>query len=195
MAAYPDVLTQAQPVIPFGWAPEQIILKSQFANGEESRRLVWSSNRKRVVMQYRALPLSEMQLIYDFFRNMNGPFQRFSFFFPQELEYTREFCGTVGSSSTTVINLPSKGAYNDTLYLNGSPTTGYTLSTGTGPDGEDRAIKSSGSWVPGDTFHFSFIGRLKIVARFDENPIEIEEVKDQYATFKVNLVDLGAKTI
>jgi hypothetical protein len=197
---YPDVVTDIKGVIPFQWGYEQKIIKNQFANGSESRRLMWQTPRRAVSIQYSYLQLYDTQRLYDFYASKSGPYQSFAFFFPQTQEYTKEFCGTSDGEEHS-INLPSKidasiQPVSYELYQgeNVFPSASYLVSLGTGPNSEDvlTLVNPTATFLIGKKYYWSFVGRLKLKARFDENPVEIEEVKDQYSTFTVNLTGLQA---
>jgi len=202
MASYPDVVNHVKGVIPFQWACEQKIIKTEFGDGTESRRLIWQSARRNVSIQYKFLSLYDTHIIYDFYRKRNGPYELFSFFFPQTKTYTKEYCGT--SDGTEIgINLPSLIddeiiPMNYYLYAGDSlisPSL-YTLVNNGGPDGEDYLYLNGGfHFNAGVKYYWTFTGRLKTKVRFDDSPIEIDEVKDQYASFTINLIGLKAELI
>lgn len=193
--AYPDVRDDILPVIPFVYGFEQRIIKTEFENGKESRRLVWQEPRRYVSLNYRAQTQEDLDEIYAFYREKQGPFKRFSFFFPNSETYVKEYCGTP-SSDTTQINLPSRGALfgSYTLYEDDVAITSYSFHATSAPDGGDY-VEANNTFYAGYKYHWSFQGNLKIQARFDENPIEIQDVKGRLMDFRVNLVGLQAEVV
>lgn len=190
--AYPDVLTQVKGHIPFKWDYNSLVMKTSFANGTESRRAVWQAPRKSVNIKYTHRTIDEAQVIYDFYQGREGSLREFVFFFPQVQSYVKEFCGTHKGDTGNQVTLPSKGAQaaTSTLYVNGAARSFSFLSqTGIG---EDRA-SVSGVLSAGDKIEFSFSGRLKIWARFSDDPVQVNEVKDVYSSFTVNLYGLQAR--
>jgi len=194
MAAYPDVLTDIKGTIPFNWESNQRILKTEFENGQESRRLVWQDPRRNLSVQYAALSFDGSRRLYNFYKDMNGPFSSFVFFFPQTVTYAKEFCG-VSDGEEAGINLPSKGAQSYTLYAGASEVSSglYTYFVSGGPDGEDRLVFSGYTPTVGARFYWSFTGRLKTIMRFSETAVNYSEIKNIAVAIKVNLIGLQAK--
>lgn len=194
MAAYPDVLTDIKGTIPFNWEVNQKILKTEFENGQESRRLIWQNPRRNTSVQYAALSFDDSRRLYDFYSDVDGPFASFIFVFPQTTAYAREFCG-VSDGTEAGINLPSKGAQAYTLYSGTTPITSgnYNFFVSGGPDGEDRLVFSGYIPALGERFYWSFTGRLKNIMRFSEAAVSFSEVKRTAVAIKVNLIGLQAK--
>lgn len=193
MAIYPDVLTNVKGTIPFNWESNQKILKTEFENGQESRRLVWQEPRRNVSIQYAALSFNGASTLYKFYKDMNGPFSSFIFFFPQTTGYVREFCG-VSDGSEAGINLPSKDAQAYTLFEGSTKINAsfYSFYASGGPFGEDRLVFTGYSPQAGDRFYWSFTGRLKIIMRFSETAVSYSEIKNIAVAIKVNLIGLQA---
>lgn len=194
MAAYPDVLTDIKGTIPFNWESNQKILKTEFENGQESRRLIWQDPRRNASVQYAAMSLDESRRLFNFYKDVNGPFSSFIFFFPQVLAYAKEFCG-VADGTEAGINLPSKGAQVYTLYAGSTIVLpgNYNFFSSGGPDGEDRLVFAGYTPSVGERFYWSFTGRLKLIMRFSETSINFSEIKGVAVAVKVNLIGLQAK--
>lgn len=85
MAIYPDVLPGVGSVnisTPFDWSTNQLVLKTQFANGTESRRLVWGAPRRKFTLNYNNTSKEGFDTIYTFYKARNGPFESFDFEVP-----------------------------------------------------------------------------------------------------------------
>lgn len=195
-SVYPDVVDTIPGVIPFLWQYNQRVLISSFADGTESRRLVWKSPRKDVMISYRYLIREEAQQLYDFYQKQEGPLKSFSFFFPNPQSYEKEYCG-VYTGQTLNINLPSQvsdgGAYRK-LYNGGTEVTNYTFYPRGGPDGGDRATLLFTPSI-GDNFYFTFVGRLRLNVRFSDAAIQVSEIKDRFSSFAIELIGLEASFI
>ena len=194
LPVYPDVITGIPGVIPFDYTAAQPILKTEFASGRESRRAVWSSPRRNVTIFYKRLTVTQANSFWEFYRSMEGPLSSFVFYFPHERVYYEE---SFGSSSGTedIINLPCKGLQTGESFLlqRGHVVlnypSDYTLSLGTGPNGEDQADLDTPGSV-GQTYFFSFTGKLKIKTRFSEKPIRFVEEKTLSTDITVRLIGL-----
>lgn len=197
-SVYPDVVSTIPGVIPFQWQYEQRVLVSEFADGSESRRLSWQSNKKSVAISYRYISRTQARDLYEFYRKMEGPLTSFSFFFPNSLTYYKEFCGTY--TGTTSINLPSlsdEGASVKDLYAGNTllvQDVDYKFYRAGSYDGGDR-VELLFTPVAGSKFFWSFTGRLKVKARFEEGPIQINEIKDRFSSLSVELVGLESEFV
>jgi len=194
---YPDIITGIPGVIPFDYTAAQPILKTDFASGKEVRRQIWSSPRRNVTIYYKRLTEGQALSFWEFYRSMNGPFTSFSFFFPKQRTYYDEAFGT-STGSETVINLPCKGLQDSESFKlrrgNVSLTSPYeyVLSFGTGPDGGDQAFLSN-SGSKGQVYFFSFTGRLRIKARFDDKSVGFSEEKGIASDMTVKLIGLQSE--
>jgi hypothetical protein len=192
METYPDVLTGIPAILPLKYATQRAVLKTEYENGVEQRRLLWASHRRDVSLNYSVLPFALANELRRFYEARGGSFQMFNFFFPQIEVYTLELVGVVGSLAIGGFDLPSLGATSYTLYKNGSALTegaDWTFTAGTPPDIPDSVTLTTVG-LPGETFHFDFTGRLRILARFGDNPFNITEIKDYLASFQVSLKGL-----
>lgn len=194
LPVYPDLITGIPGVIPFDYSSNQPVLTTEFASGRESRRAIWSSPRRNVVIYYKRLTTTQANSFWEFYRSMDGPLTAFVFYYPHERVYYEE---SFGSSTGTedIINLPCKGLQTGESFKlqRGNVVlnypSDYTLSLGTGPNGEDQAdLDTPGS--AGQTYFFSFTGRLKIKARFDNKPIRYREEKTLSTDITVRLTGL-----
>lgn len=195
-SVYPDVVSDIKGVIPFQWGYQQRVAISTFTTGVESRRLVQNAPRKSVRIRYKYVTREEAQRLYNFYQQQQGAFRPFAFFFPNPQGYEKEYCGTY-TGMTKNINLPSKVTNSSSyqqLYVGNTPVSNYTFNMGASPDTGDMAVLG-GTPVIGDKYYLSFEGRLKIKARFSDNPIEIDELKNKYSSFTIELVGLEAEFV
>jgi hypothetical protein len=132
--------------------------------GQEQRKQKWTYP-KRSIHLYEAFAFFESTGIGD------------------NYTYTQEYVGT-GDSTTTVYNVPaidSSGSH--TMYLDGTSTTGYTMSYGGGSDGEDKATFDTAP-ATSAIITYSFTGRLRLRCRFAQD-------KMTYDNFYDSLIDSG----
>lgn len=189
---YPDVIEDIRATLPIEISSSRAILSTEFENGTESRRLLWNSVRRNIKINYSILEFAYANELRRFYERMNGSFHRFSFYLPQIEVYVDEFVGVL-SSVTTVLNLPSKKAQGApyVLYRDGAALTPgeWTFSAETGPDGEDQATLLYTPSI-GESYHFDFTGRLRINARFSEQPLTFRDIKKYWSSTTVNLIGL-----
>lgn len=192
METYPDVITGIPAIIPLSYATQRAVLKTEYENGVEQRRLMWASHRRDVRINYSVLPFDKAQELLRFYEARGGSFEMFNFFFPQTITYEYELVGVVIGNAIGGFYLPSLGATSYVLYRNGVPMvegSDWTFTAGTAPDIPDSAVLTTVGF-PGQAFHFDFTGRLRMLARFNDNPFAITEVKDFFASVKVSLKGL-----
>ncbi len=192
MSVYPDVITGIPAVIPFDHTSFRMVLKTEFENGIEQRRLLGASTRRMVKIGYPFLTFENANILRRFYEARRGSFEQFLFFYPQKEDYENEFVGVI-TSGTTVFDLPSLEAQTYTLYHNGAPLTesvDWTFSIGTPPNIPDYATLLVATAL-GDVFTYDFTdGRLKINARFGDSQLDFSEIKKHYALTKVILKGL-----
>lgn len=82
MATYPNVDTEVQGMIPFEYGEQQKVLISNYEDGKEQRRVVWSRPRKMIKINYKARSIADLNTIRNFYQSMKGPLESFTFFFP-----------------------------------------------------------------------------------------------------------------
>lgn len=196
MVVYPDIITGIPATLPLETATSRAVLKTEYENGIEQRRLLWDSHRRDVKINYSILHFDAANELRRFYEARKGSFEKFYFFFPQEEIYVNELIGVVLTSISS-FDLPSLGASAYTLYQNGAPlieTSEWTFTPGTPPDVPDSASLVTAPSL-GDTFHFDFTGRLRILARFGNSPIVFREVKKYFATTSVSLTGLEPQLI
>lgn len=195
MAIYPDVITGVPATLPLVYSQNQAILKTEFENGVESRRLLWPAVRRNVTINYDVVTFENANVLRRFYESMDGPFQRFAFYFPQIEIYVNELAGTA-SGGETIIKLPARyGAQSYSLYRNYvllEETISYTIAPGPGADGEMIAGLNFTS-NPGDIYTFNFTGYLKINARFDQAPLMFSDIKSLVSSVRVDLIGLEEK--
>lgn len=196
MEVYPDIITGISATLPLETATSVSVLKTEYENGIEQRRLLWDSHRRDVKINYSIMHFDKANELRRFYEARKGSFEKFYFFFPQDEIYVDELVGVVLTAISS-FDLPSLGASSYTLEQNGSPlteTTQWTFTPGTPPDVPDSAALVSAPSV-GDIFKFSFTGRLRILARFGNSPMVFREVKKYFGTTSVSLTGLEPQLI
>ena len=194
MAIYPDIITGVPATLPIETSHSQAILSTEFENGSESRRLIWSGVRRNVFLNYDVVTFAYANVLRRFYESMDGPFQKFSFYFPQVEIYVQELAGTASGGEAT-INLPAKfdgqsySLYRHSVLLDEGIS--YVISPGPGPDDEMVAALNFSS-VEGDFYTFSFTGNLRINARFDKAPFSVSDIKNIVSSIRVTLIGLEA---
>ena len=195
MSVYPDVITGVAATLPFEHASFQAVLATEFENGIEVRRLVQDSTRRDVRINYSILSFADANLLRRFYEARKGSFESFMLFYPQVETYVNELVGVM-ETVVTAINLPSFGAQSRSLYIDPLVPlvegVDWTFTQGGGPDGEDKADLLFTPDV-GDIYRFDFTGRLKIRARFVENPMVLTDVKQYWSSLTVELKGLEAQ--
>jgi hypothetical protein len=195
MAVYPDVLSLIPATLPIVHSTNQAVLKTEFETGVEVRRLVRSSVRRNIKINYAPLRFAASNELRRFYEDREGSFKRFVFYFPQRETYVNELVGVVTDISYSDLKLPSLNADTFTLKRDGVALTegvgfDWIFSPAAGvEDGEDMAELQ---FVPalGERYTFDFTGRLKVVARFSENPFMLTDVKELISSSTVELVGL-----
>jgi hypothetical protein len=195
MSAFPEITS-----VPFG---NPVIQQLQFKTlitgfddlGKEQRKQKWLYPRRLITLRYPYISKSEAETLFQFYIARSGAYQAFSFFYPSprgnEYSYLHEYIGT-GSSGIISFNGCSKYASNYTLYLDGvsqEETTDYTITAVSGPDGEDLITFVSAPSA-GERITFSFTGRLKIRARFQDDKLNFEEFHDRLVNVGLSLQGL-----
>lgn len=199
LPVYPDIITEIPGVIPFDYSVVNPVLATEFASGKESRRAVWASQRRNITIYYKRLTTEQANTFLAFYRSMEGPLKSFVFFFPHERVYFEESFGS-STGSETIINLPSiDQSLSDPIVLRRGNVvlnfgSDYFVTYGTGPNGEDQAVLDTPGSL-GQTYFFSFTGRLKIKARFESKPIRFIEEKTLATDITVKLVGLQGEIV
>lgn len=195
MSVYPDVITVVRSTLPLSHSTSQAVLKTEFNSGVESRRLLNGSLRRQVSISYATLIFSEANVLRRFYEARKGSFESFSFYYPQDVEaYVFETVGTMPTTLTTTLSLPSLNAVTPVLYRNGDPLildTDWTFSAASGTeDGEDIATLLF-TPTAGDIYHLDFDGgRLRIKARFSDSNLVFSDVKKYWSSTNVDLIGL-----
>ncbi len=196
MEVYPDVITGISATLPLETATSVAVLKTEYDNGIEQRRLLWDSHRRDIKINYSIMHFDKANELRRFYEARRGSFEKFLFFFPQDEVYVKELVGVVLTSISS-FELPSLGASSYTLLQNDLPLTepaDWTFTAGTPPNIPDSASIVVAPSL-GDIFHFSFNGRLKILARFGNSPMVFREVKKYFATTSVSLTGLEPQLV
>ncbi len=143
MEIYPEIL----PDYGYLFYPRFITDKIGPTDGQVTQRRRLTSNTLYTVeLQYSNISAEDEQTLIKFFENMYGDYTAFVFYDFISRDYTSESIGT-GTGSLQLFTLSCRDATDITIYLNGSPTTAYTLDNRTGTNGQDQITFNS---APGD---------------------------------------------
>jgi len=154
MATFPEIY----PDYGYQAIPQFRTLKLGPTDGDFiQRRRKRTSPLYKFVLKYKVLEESEMQSLWDFYLARSGSYEAFVFFDFQAFPYTGVSVGT-GDGTTADFDLGAKSVSNLTVYLNGSPTSAYTLNVGGGTDGQD-SITFNSAPANGDVITADYTGR------------------------------------
>lgn len=192
MAAFPEITS-----VPFGNPViEQIQFKTLITGfdelGREQRKQKWLYPRRLITLQYPYMSKSEAQILFQFFINMAGSYNAFSFFYPNPkstpYSYIKEFIA-LGDGGTKIYGLPALYASNYTVYVNNASTSDYAITPAGGSDGEDK-ITFTSYLNEGAIATISFTGRLRVKCRFKEDNFTFEQFFDRLINTGVQLQGL-----
>jgi hypothetical protein len=192
MAAFPDYSS-------IGWINPLIVevvgnkvLVSNFDElGQEQRKLKWLYPRRNITLSYRFLTRANARTIWQFYLSRSGIYEAFNFFLNYSDTYEGEYVGS-GDGSTTVFNLPSKGASSYSIYLDSNlqtEGTDYTFTQNGGVDGADKVTFATAP-TSGQRITYDFTGYLKIRCRFAENILTLEQMYNKLVSIGVKLKGL-----
>ena len=160
---------------------------------KEQRKSKRSFPLRLLTLKYEGLTPSEMRELFQFYQDMLGAYDDFSFFFPTTwtpLDYENEYVG-VGDGSSTLFNMPCVSGEDVVIYNNGIELTDevdyYYYQEG-GTTGEDYIEFDSGS-IPenGDVITADFTGHLKVRCSFLDDELSAEQFSELLVNTGVDL--------
>ncbi len=172
------------PDIPVEVRKEHNNLITQLTSGIEYRRNLRFRERRIITLNYRLVPRSQMQEIYNFFSARKGAFEPFIFEFPYEDTWENEYVGK-GDGATTVFTLPFKYHSSLSVYVDGTLTTGYTVDN----TGERATITFSTAPAADSLITCSFTGKARLKVRFNDT-IDYQNQRANLVSAKVSLIEV-----
>ena len=168
--------------VPFQVSHNFKTLVSQFnSQGVEKRKKKWLFPKRDITLNYsNNLSYIEARTIWQFYLNMYGAYEAFSFFFVNSDTYENEYIST-GNGSDTVYDLPGKSTSARTVYVDGSTMTpggsayDYTFNADDGADGSD-SITFNIAPAAGARITIDFAGLLRVRCRFAEDSLQYEQM-------------------
>jgi len=186
---YPDIISEVPGTIPFEFGVEQRSLVTHFENGSEQRRLIDISPRRNVKLYYTAITQAQAQTLHTFYRGTYGTLESFYFVFPQEKTIVDELAGRCTYIGQSQLKVPSRYATYHGLKRNGVVTTNYTFYSYPYSGPTDLVSLNFAANI-GDVFHWTFVGRLIIRARFAEGALTFSDIKNFTSSLTVDLVSV-----
>jgi hypothetical protein len=170
---------------------------SKMDSGREQRKRKNLFNKWIVQLNYQNITKSDAKILWTFFINRKGRFESFHWIDNFSNTYTSEYFGT-GDGETTTFDLPFKDYTAVSIYNNGTPYNIATDETSVGDCYIVRDVASDGGDIVvfdvappiGIRLTTSFVGKLKINCRFDEDEISFEEFYNRFAKVGIKLIGL-----
>jgi hypothetical protein len=118
MATFPST---PAPAYPIDIIAEDKTYITSFQLGQEQRRQIWTYPRRHINLRFPPLTKANMNILWDFFKTVNGRKDAFWFFWHVSDVYTDEWVGR-GDASTRIFDLPAKETVeaNLAVYVGGS---------------------------------------------------------------------------
>ncbi len=164
MACFPE---NPAPSFSLVLKPKWRTIVSQFDGGKEQRRQKQAFAKYDVSLTYKMLTRSEMQALWNFYQARKGSYEPFYFYTPDLDEYRAIYVGTADGSSV-IFDIPGRYTAAQTVYLDGSQQSGYTVLVGGGAENSDRILFTSPP-PAGTVITCDFVGSLRIRCRFKED--------------------------
>jgi len=150
------------PDIPLEVRKEHNNLITQLTSGIEYRRNLRFRERRIITLNYRLVPRSQMQGIYNFFSARKGAFEPFIFEFPYEDTWENEYVGK-GDGTATVYTVDNTGE-RATITFTTAPAVDSLITC-------------------------SFIGKARLKVRFN-NTIDYQNKQANLVSAKVSLIEV-----
>lgn len=182
MATFPETV---KPLVPYEFGEEyRTVVSPDYENGAMFTRSVRDFGIFWAKLTYGRLSVTEALELYEFLRARKGRYGSFDF-----IDFNGWDSGTVGipwvklyvgvgDGSTTVFDLPMKTSSSYTLYKNDvaqTYTTHWTLGSGTGAAGRDRATFVTAP-TAGHIISFSATGRRVATVRCLNDVISMQNL-------------------
>ena len=170
MAQYPET---PKPFYPALIEPEWKTLTSTFDSGREQRRQKWNYAKYNVTLNYTALSVADMNILWKFYQARKGAAESFYFYDIESTEHDSLYVGQ-GDSAIATFDIPGKTTSSQTIYIDGvSQGSGYTILVGGGSESSDR-VQFTAAPVSGEIVTCDLTGFLRIPCRFLEDKMSRE---------------------
>ena len=145
---------------------------SAFDGGQEQRRRKSVFPVYDVTVTYNALTVSDIDILWAFYREMGGSYQEFYFFTTSTEESHEGLYVGIGDGVTTIFDIPGIIAGAATVYVDGLAGS-YSLLTGGGSEGSDR-VEFTAAPDEGAILSCDIVGQHRIKCRFAEDEMTKE---------------------
>jgi len=194
MSYYPDVITDVPASLPIECPYFSPTLITKFESGVEQRRLLSNAIQRNVKIFYKNVEFAQANTLRRFYEDRRGSFHSFDFFFPQYETFVTEYVGVI-VDPTDAFYLPSLEAQSFTLFRNEDPLTegvgeDWVFTIGVPSTGTPDLATLPSDAAAGELFRFSFTGRLKMIARFDDQQIVVADIKKYWSSLTISLKGL-----
>ncbi len=161
-----------------------------FDTGAEFRRRKWKYPRRHIEATFSNLSRENYDLLADFLYSKYGSYAAFYLFDYLPRKWYKEFVG-YGDGTLTTFTLPGKEIDQTTIevFIGGTLTTDYTFSQGTGPNGEDEIVFTTAP-ATNSLIESSFIGRLRMKVRLNDDYFDVNYLSGFYTTVKLNFIEV-----
>lgn len=143
----------------------------EYQSGRDSARDNWGRMRFRCTIPLGELQPADEQTLREFYFTQRGKAYPFYFFHPSdEMQYSGEAVDETPSGSLDTFTIPAKTCSNVTVYIDDveESSENYSLSSGTGTNGEDQIVFDEGYEPQVDeVVTVDFTGRKRYWMRFN----------------------------
>lgn len=160
--------------------------------GQERRKRQLLYPKRDLNLKFKWIEKQAARYLWEFFIARSGSYEDFKYVFPFSQEYIIGEYVDVADGTSKTYSVPSYGASDYTLRVNGTAqteTTHYTFSQYTGPDGEDQVTFVSAPSY-GAVITWSFTGQLVIRCRFENDSMEFDSFYNRLCTMGIKLKGL-----
>lgn len=168
MARYPTVPI---PQYPLSITQRHRNIITTFDGGTEQRRRKSVFPVYDVALTYNALSVADEDILWAFYREMNGAYQEFYFFTIFNESHEGLYVG-IGDGATTIFDIPGVISGPAAVYVDGAPGS-YSLLIGGGSEGSDR-VEFTTPPAENAILSCDIVGTHRIKCRFAEDEMTKE---------------------
>jgi hypothetical protein len=160
----------------------QTLKSTKFNTTSDPQRVAKQEFPTRLIeFGYKSITPAEIETIYQFYIDMQGGYDDFTFFFPTSWDvrsYENEYVG-IGDGSTLVFNMPCKSATTYKIYIDETESGAgeYTYDLLGGTVGEDQ-IEFATAPADGEVITADFTAHLKVRCYFAEDELNYDVFSD-----------------